>query len=120
MLVSVLGSGSKHLTLSETRVLAGRAKLSGLALMACDFSPKWTHLVSYLGKERLLLLKTIDDVHIAMIPQNLACDVMVKGCIKGQGNRYLFELLASYSSKITKEAQSLLLVIFFKDGAEAQ
>lgn len=64
--------------------MPGRAKLNGLALMAGEFSPKWTHFVSCLGKERLPLLKTIGDVHITAILQNLACDVMVKGRIKEQ------------------------------------
>lgn len=96
MLVLVLGSGSRHLTLHEMNVLAGRAKLNGLALMACELSPKWTDFVSCLGKERLLLLKTTDDAHITETLQNPACDVMVKGSMKQQGKRYLFEWLASY------------------------
>lgn len=93
MLVLVLGSGSEP---HETNVLAGRAKLNGLALVVCEFSLKWTDFASCLGKERLLLLKTIDDVHITEILQNLARDVMVEGSMKGQGKRYLFEWLDSY------------------------
>ena len=43
-----------------------------------------------------VLLKPVRVVRIAAIPQNPACDVMVKGSIKGQGKRCLFEWLASY------------------------
>lgn len=41
-----------------------------------------------------VLLKPVHVVHIAAIPQNPACDVMVKGSVRGQGKRCLSALPA--------------------------
>lgn len=114
------GSGDQH----EAIAFPGLAKLLVLPLWPVSFLHNELTWFLLGGRKIFffsVLLKPVCIVHITAIPQKTACDVMVKGSVKGQGKRYFF--LVTFQLLIknhTEEIFSITGAGFFKKGAEAQ